>query len=95
MKFLIMAIMLVGCGKTETVNNITNAPEKGQIFEFVECKSDTTYTECPILNSAISIINIDPKIAEDCQKGLDYYLLDNKTLVTINKCSAVFLLEVE
>lgn len=85
--------LFVSCGKSE--KNITYNGEKSTRLEKITCNSDGSYTECSVLNTAVRIVSVDARRAEDCLQGVDYYLLNDKILVSRNGCKANFTLEVE
>lgn len=93
MRKLFLLCLLVSCGQSPDIAYITK--EVPVPMEKVKCYSDGSYTECSVINKAVRILDVEARRQEDCTKDLDYYLLDEKTLVTRNNCQATFLLEVE
>jgi len=92
---LIIISLLVSCAQPSNLTTVEKEVVVTSMLENVKCYSNGNYTECSIVNNAVRILSVNARVNEDCTKDIDYYLLDEKTLVVINKCKAVFLLEVE
>ena len=86
--------LTTSCGKTKHTSE-TKIIKTKQKLELVTCHSDGSYTECSVLNRAIRISHVDAYRNEDCRLEKDYYLLNEKVLVTRNGCRGEFLLEVK
>ena len=91
--FLICLLFsLISCGKDDDVQEIEVQP----LLEMLVCTSkNNAYTECTTFNKVSEIVSILAKKDEDCRKNYDYYLLDEKTVVVRNNCSASFILKIK
>ncbi len=95
---LTVAVLLpltTSCGKKTKYVESTVVKKNKLTLEKVRCYSDGSYTECSILNKAKRIIDVSARVNENCLVDTDYYLLNEKVIVTRNGCKADFLIEVK